>query len=793
MAISTIQFITKTRLAELSRQRESLLTQYDAAEASGRGEDLQSLANLYEGLKKVRITEFPLHRDLPNLRALFQGDAAPQSVLDFWRDKLLVEIQRGRLRANVVFLFGACLSEWDESDVQGATRTSERQAARTRILADLVDSAAPPALELLGTALSGFANHHDKMQSILSERLAKSLDLKLGGFDGLNGISANAHYPKDVRLEAKRFAENDALARQLSNAIQVATRDPRQWSWPEQGVRPRLLWTRNRWRLYPTISLVELLCVNHSAEFWSSAIDEGYTNSANVLSRRSRLQKLIDLNAPEVILSNERRMLAMQKERAALDWHEPVDPWTDQAVLSEDDEEPVTGLVGLRAVQQTELRDASNLGYGYDEGVNPMVKLVHAEIELLRAAYPDKPLHVLKLDIRDYFASVPHATLLSMLRGLGMTDDGIDFTQRYLKIPYCTKTDRVESASRGVPMELGYSHWLCEKLMRLLEQFIHTKAKVRIIRQIDDLCILGPSDREVAAALDATQSFLADIGLSLNDDKSGAVTIGGDKMAELPLSNPRWGVLELTGDGQSQTSEEAFRIYLGDSRKEVDARHAILAKVLAYNDQLKHLVWGLGLAMDLGDRHRESANKALQTFENDFFDNGESIFDGLKSLIEERHQGELQEVPLAWMLWPITAGGLGLRSATVLCGQYQLAYEVRSKARKPVPKDRPDDWQTKSSVWSDFYNDKNVTLQPANCDESRIMNALVEGFISRGKSISGGEQQGLSPYWRWTLSIFGPEILDRLGTFEFLLTDLVPLQLIHDKLLSSDTPTVDSD
>lgn len=66
------------------------------------------------------------------------------------------------------------------------------------------------------------------------------------------------------------------------------------------------------------------------------------------------------------------------------------------------------------------------------------------------------------------------------------------------------------------------------------------------------------------------------------------------------------------------------------------------------------------------------------------------------------------------------------------------------------------------------------------------MKTLVEGFIRRGKQISGGEQEGLSPYWRWTLSVFGPEILDRLGTFEFLLTDLVPLQLIHDKLLSSD-------
>ena len=161
-----------------------------------------------------------------------------------------------------------------------------------------------------------------------------------------------------------------------------------------------------------------------------------------------------------------------------------------------------------------------------------MVKLVHAEIELLRAAYPDTPLHVLKLDVRDYFASVPHATLLTMLRGLGMTDAGLEFTQRYLQIPYVMDADHAEPASRGVPMELGYSHWLCEKLMRLLERFIHGKAKVRIIRQLDDLCILSPSNKQVATAYAAANSFLADIGLSLNDDKSGAVTIGGDKHAD---------------------------------------------------------------------------------------------------------------------------------------------------------------------------------------------------------------------------------------------------------------------
>lgn len=791
MTASTIQFITKTRLAELSRQRESLLSQYAAAEQDGEGDDLPSLAKLHEGLKKVRITEFPLHRDLPNLKALFHGQAAPQSLVDFWRDKLHLEIRRGRLRANIVYLFGAFLSEWEASDIQGAERIHQRQTEKSRILGQLATTTAPPSLTILTPALSDFAEHRDKVHSIIAEQLQQSLDLKHQGGGGLHWISANTHFPKDVRLEAKRFQENGTLERQLTEAIRVATRDPREWSWPDRGIQPRLLWTRNRWRLYPTLSLVELLSVNHVADFWSSAIDEGYTNSANILSRRSRLQKLIDLNAPEVIMANERRMLALQKQKASLDWYEQVDPWTEQTVLDDDEEKPVTGVVGMRATRQAELREASSLGYGYDEGINPMVKLVHAEVEMLRAAYPEAPLHVLKIDIQDYFASVPHETLLGMLEGLGMTEAGIQFTQHFLQTPYRGESGAVEPARRGVPMELNYSHWLCEKLMRLLERFLHSKAKVRIIRQLDDLCILSPSGHELVAAFAAAKSFLADVGLALNDDKSGAVAINGDPSDELPTGNPRWGVLELTKQGQWQTNQQAFEEYLHDSRQEVGSRHAILAKVLAYNDQLKHLVWGLGVAMDLGDQHRESANKALLEFENHFFGENQSIYQGLASLIEERHRGELQEVPLAWMVWPITAGGLGLRSATVLCGQYQAAYEVRQSARKTPPADRPADWQTESKAWGEFYDDKDVTLEPASCAESPTMNALVEGFIRRGKSISDGKQEGLSQYWRWTLSIFGPAILDRLGTFEFLLTDLVPLQLIQDKLLSADAPTAD--
>jgi hypothetical protein len=57
----------------------------------------------------------------------------------------------------------------------------------------------------------------------------------------------------------------------------------------------------------------------------------------------------------------------------------------------------------------------------------------------------------------------------------------------------------------------------------------------------------------------------------------------------------------------------------------------------------------------------------------------------------------------------------------------------------------------------------------------------VTDFISRGAEISLGEQEGLSAYWRWILYIYGPQILERLGTFRFLFTELVPVQLITQR------------
>src|SRR5262249_36728469 len=98
--------------------------------------------------------------------------------------------------------------------------------------------------------------------------------------------------------------------------------------------------------------------------------------------------------------------------------------------------------------------------------------------------------------------------------------------------------------------------------------------------------------------------------------------------------------------------------------------------------------------------------------------------------------------------------------------------------------ERPADWQRHANDWARFYASLLPKVEPAAPEPNTVMETLVNDFISRGSQLSGGGQQGVSPYWRWVLYTYGPQILERLGTLRFLFTELVPVQLITQSELA---------
>lgn len=794
----TTRFITQMKLRELRRQRAKLRDAYEGLRAQvveARG-PAERLRKLYDGLRGLAFAGQALHPDVVNLEVLLHeaetGTASPE-VLALWVERLEEELAAGRARSEVVYLFGALLEEWARGEASGAPQEEEALRARDRLIDAALSEAEPhdhdavlaPLFEGLGPALGELAvrleeaSREDVVKPVTTTELEAVLER----------LAGDIYRPADLRGEARRFARDAELRKELADALTILFAELPSWDWPEEGLGARATWTRNKWRLYldedlPTACLLEVL-----GDRWVHAF-EGLVGDRALLvrERRARLQKLLDLGSPEVILANERRMLRIAEQMVGLGSTEEATPWAEAGASGGAAPAPEGGSVVLtRARHQATLRGLRGAGGGDYEGdygeTNPAILLVHAEVQLARAAYPDRPLYVVKVDLKDYYTSIPHDVMLSILRRLGVPEAHLGVFARYLAPPLRPGAGEPTRMRRGAPMGHTLSGMLAELLMRLLEQHVQRQATVRIVRVVDDLCALTPDPGAAVAAWEAVGSFCSACGLAINLEKSGSLALGGERPDRLPAGPPRWGMLELDALGRWHVHQETFEAHLEQGRARLEAAPSILSKVQVYNANLKYLLNAVVLGGRLGDAHRESAGRAVLRYHHEFFGLGRGIAAGLRAEIGRRFQADLggeAEIAEGWLYWPVTAGGLGLRNPLVVAAQYAAA--ERDRRPEPVPAARPADWDVRDNEWGAFYGQFLDRIEPLEPEETRVMKTLLNDFVVRGAEISAGRQVGLAPYWRWILCTYGPQILRRFGTFRFLITELVPLQLIGRQL-----------
>ena len=680
------------------------------------------------------------------------------------------------------------MGEWGRNPDEKQRFQEERSAATERIASELTRSEEPPTLKNWFLEQPDlFADDRSRIKGSMAEEWKNALSESGPHYVFLDVVKRDIYQPPAVRLEAKRLAENPVLAAEFAIAIGLAARQPGAWAWPEEGVSSQVLWTRNKWRLYLRQALPDAAIIDYYGRLIGHAYEKTFADRPRWLGRKGRLLKLLQLRTPEVIITNERRMLKQLEESVLFDWYEAVNPWdgtrTDQIPEGAADG---GGLVASRGVQQGKLRDAAVAGYyggGYG-GASPLVQLTHAEVQTLRAAFPDLPLFVVKLDLQDYYPSIRHDVLLEMLRRFGFPEEATEFCRRFLAVPLGS-TSGAEVAKRGVPMDHVLSSFLAETLLKVMERHVHRRAKVRILRLIDDICLLSPASAEIENAYRAVQEFLQGCGLRINFEKSGSLAMGAESPQGLPSGPPCWGMLELRADGSWGVHEPSFQAHWQQTRERVEATHSILERVSLYNANVRFLVNSLGIDLDLGEYHRTSINEAMRRFQSDFFAPGKSVVRGVREAIGARFSSDskLKTLPESWLYWPITAGGLSLRNLAVLAGQFNEAFSDRQKNRTAPPGNRASDWQF-GKEWNAFYAQFVTPLEPKGPKETPVMKTLLDDFIKRGSEVSAGKQKTLSEYWRWVLAVYGPEILEKFGTFRFLITDLVPLQLIHERLLN---------
>jgi hypothetical protein len=171
---------------------------------------------------------------------------------------------------------------------------------------------------------------------------------------------------------------------------------------------------------------------------------------------------------------------------------------------------------------------------------------------------------------------------------------------------------------------------------------------------------------------------------------------------------------------------------------------------------------------------------AIQRFHYDFWRTGQGIADALMATLRQRffQDNPNADIPSAWLYWAITAGGLGL---------HQPLIDLVSQDVVPPPgissvltSDDTFHWSRMERGHAELQRFRMVHggIREVKPTPSKVMETHVEDFVKRGGEISAQKIQKISNYWHWILYTYGPQILDKFGTFRFLITELVPVQLI---------------
>jgi len=398
--------------------------------------------------------------------------------------------------------------------------------------------------------------------------------------------------------------------------------------------------------------------------------------------------------------------------------------------------------------------------------------------------------------------------LLAILARLGLAERDLSFFRRYLRAPIVSAGSITAAVGAGATVTPGtepliiqrglighryLSDMLGELVLRLFDQYVQQAGLVEMIRVVDDIGLVASAQAELVKAVQAARVFIAACGLELNQEKLGYVAIGGDASAavdpaltDLAVRTPTWMMLSLDSTGAWRVNPAAFDSYLARVRRDLMAEPTLLPRVARYNASLTYLQTALVLKAPLGTIHRRSVGEAMARFHYSFFGEGRSIVDDVRQMIRDRYleARTALTLPEAWLYWPITAGGLGLRQAVMLAESFAEGY---SRLKTPRPQQaRAAVWIRRSNEWGRWYR---LLLNPVAAsapEPNTVMETLVNDFISRGAELSSGKQQTLSTYWRWALYVYGPQILDSLGSFRFLFTELVPIQLILERTLDDE-------
>jgi len=183
----------------------------------------------------------------------------------------------------------------------------------------------------------------------------------------------------------------------------------------------------------------------------------------------------------------------------------------------------------------------------------------HSIVAALKQAL-EKPFSygVVRLDIRNFFDSVPHDKLLLSVN----SNSRIDSVTKKLVNKLLAEYSEITGQSNGMPQGVGISSKLADVFLRDIDDALVTDPRVSFYaRFVDDIIVVTKNPEHVEELKQYSVDLLNKIGLEVNGDKTTTFKTG--ECGEFPKSTRKF---EYLGYQFLKPRNTALKVYLSDAR-----------------------------------------------------------------------------------------------------------------------------------------------------------------------------------------------------------------------------------
>lgn len=450
---------------------------------------------------------------------------------------------------------------------------------------------------------------------------------------------------------------------------------------------------------------------------------------------------------------------------------------------------------------------------------------IYGEISCFRSAFEDwNPL-------------LPHDTILTVMKFLGVPQKWLSFFQRFLQAPLKFIDDHAEPRirRRGTPGAHSLSDMFGEATLFCLDFAINQRTNGFLLHRIyDDFWFWSAEHKTSVQAWHVVEQFTKVMGVSLNSNKTGSVRISGDtdmsmSVAPLPEGEIRWGFLYLDPrTGRFEIDQSMIESHISELDQQLRSKDkSIFSWIQAWNTYAAtFFTANFGKAANCFSRmHVDKILAAHEHVHRTLFPHDGSVVAYLKRLIKERFG--VDDVPDGFLFFPVELGGLGLQSPfvgplqirdTILENPLDLMrnFKEKEKAAYRDAKERFDkgeiaeerfaledpDWEPvegkdefmsfaefvkyRESLDYEFAGQlsdvfEKLLVKPseqaidATADLLNAINAL-----STQANLNGIKSQWyqMEAYWKWVAQLYGPEMIFKFGGLNIVDPGLLPVGMV---------------